>query len=68
MFLYESPEESITSISLLEVMRPIVMSVPTRHANGADMAITEGKENSINNATWSKGTRLSRISLTRRSI
>ena len=66
-FLYESPDESITRISLSLVSRPTVIRVPTREAKGADMAITPGREKSTNSATWPKGTCLVRISRAMRS-
>jgi hypothetical protein len=68
IFLYERPDESITRISLSDVSLPTVMSVPTREANGADMAITEGREKRINNATCENGTCLVSTSFAIRSI
>jgi hypothetical protein len=62
---YESPEASITRISLSLVILPTVIRVPTRDAKGADIAIIEGMEKSMSKATWGKGTCLVRISCAR---
>ena len=59
---YESPDESMTRISLDELSLPTVIRVPIREANGADMAMTEGSPKRTSSATWYKGTRFARIS------
>ena len=66
--LYENPDVSITRVSLSDVNLPTVIKVPTRQANGAESAITEGKEYIINNTTWKKGTCFSNTSLAKSSI
>jgi hypothetical protein len=61
-FLKESPDDRSTRISLSLESRPTVIKVPTREAKGADIAITEGRENSTKRATCPNGTCLDKIS------